>query len=129
MYYEYYNPNPTARFKKDGTPMNWHKCDCSVRAFSKAFNQTWTKTYEELCAVGAKMFDLPDSPKVIEAYAKSKGMVKKSLPEYMTLYQFTRTHNGVYVCNLRNHVMCVRNNKMYDTWNYGDCMLKTYYEL
>ena len=128
-YYEYYNPNPTARFKKDGTPMNWHKGDCTVRAFSKALNQSWSKTYEELCAVGAKIFDMPGNDNTVEAYGKQKGMVKKSLPEYMTLYEFARTHNGVYVCKLRNHIVCVRNNKIYDTWNCGEYMLKTYYEL
>ena len=129
-YYEYYNPNPTARFKKDGTPMNWHKCDCSVRAFCGALNLPWSTVYHGLCDTGLKMFDLPDAPKVIEAYAKSNGMVKKSLPEYMTLYDFAKTHNGVYVCNLRNHVVCVKDNKYYDTADWcGSWMMKTYYEL
>lgn len=128
--YEYYNPNPTARRKKDGTPMTWHKGDCTVRAFCGVLNQTWTKTAEELCAVSLKMFDLPAFPKTTEAYAKSKGMVKRSLPEYMTVSDFAKTHNGVYVCVIRNHVVCVKNNKYYDTYEAsGYYKMKTYYEL
>lgn len=129
-YYEYYNPNPTAKFKKDGTPMKWHKGDCAVRAFCKAFNQTWTKTYEELCAVALKRFDMPNIPKTTEAYALEKGMVKKSLPKYMTVSDFAKTHNGTYVCVLRQHLVCVKDNKYYDTGDWcGDWMMKTYYEL
>lgn len=127
--YEYYNPNPTARFKKDGTPMNWHKCDCTTRAFCCALKQSWMKTYQEQCATGAKMFDMPDSPKVVEAYALEKGMVRKSLPTYLTLSEFAKTHNGTYVVNMRGHVVCVKNNKYYDTYDRGEWMIKTYYEL
>lgn len=128
--FQYYNPNPLARFKKDGTPMGWHKCDCTTRAFCCALNQSWSKTYEEQCAVGLKIFDMPNSPNTTEAYALQKGMVKRSLPEYMTVSDFARTHNGTYVVNLRNHVLCVKGNKYHDTseWS-GEWMLKTYYEL
>ena len=58
MAYEYYNENPN--YKSVG--------DCTVRAISKALNQSWDKTYIELCIQGYLMKDLPDSNAVWDKY-------------------------------------------------------------
>jgi len=126
--YVYFNPNPDARIdKKTGKPKRWGKGDCSVRAFCGVLNLPWSIVFEDLCKVAARMFDMPNDPKVIDKYAKMNGMIKVSLPEYVTVSEFAENHDGVYLINIRSHVACVKNNKIYDTWDCGSYKMKTYY--
>lgn len=129
-YFTYFNPNPDAHFnKKTGEYYRWNKCDCSIRCFCGILNKSWSEVFTELCSIAASMFDMPDSPKVIDAYAKKIGMIKKSLPKYITVSQFVRKYPGKYICNIRSHVFCVKENKIYDTWDPSEYKMKTYYEL
>ena len=126
--YVYFNPNPDAKIdKKTGKPKRWHKGDCVIRAFCGSLNLSWSTVFSEMCKIAASEFDMPNSHKVIDKYAKSKGMIKVSLPDYMTASEFARTHNGSYVVNLRSHVACIKNNKINDSWNCGEYKMKTYY--
>ena len=36
MRFEYFNPSPKKRVRADGTPMKWHKGDCTTRMKSMA---------------------------------------------------------------------------------------------
>ena len=49
----------------------------------------------------------------------------------MTLSQFAKTHDGVYLVQLSwglNPVLtCVKDNKVNDIWDYGSSMIKVYY--
>lgn len=126
--YTYFNPNPDSKIdKKTGKPKKWHKGDCVIRAFCGSLNLPWITVFSELCNVAAKNFDMPNSPKVIDAYARSKGMIKVSLPDYMTVSEFAETHGGTYIANIRSHIACVKNNSINDTWNCGSYKMKTYY--
>jgi len=128
-YFNYFNPNPEAKInKKTGEPRNWNREDCVVRAFCCALNLCWSVVFFELCHIGSKLFDMPNSPKVIERYANNRGMVKVSLPKYITLNKFASTHkDGIYIANIRSHVVCVKNGMINDTWDCGDYKMKTYY--
>ena len=79
--FTYFNPNPDSKIdKKTGKPKRWNKGDCVVRAFCGVLGLSWSTVFGELCTSAAKIFDMPNSHKNIDAYAKSKGMVKFSLP-------------------------------------------------
>ena len=124
----YFNPNPDVKIdKKTGKPKKWNKGDCVIRAFCGVLGLSWSIVFKEMCLLAAKHFDMPNSNKVIEAYAKEKGLTKVSLLEYMSVSKFAETHNGVYLVNIRSHVACVKNNKINDTWNCGNYKMKTYY--
>ena len=126
--YVYFNPNPDAKLdKKTGKPKRWNKGDCVIRAFCGALGLNWSTVFHEMCIIAAKEFDMPNSRRVIDIYAKQKGLKKISLPEYMTISQFAETHNGVYVANLRSHVVCIKNNSINDCWDCGGYKMKTYY--
>jgi hypothetical protein len=74
------------------------------------------------------MFDIPFGSRVITAYAKQKGMTKVSLPDYMTIRDFAEAFDqGVYICNPRSHLVCVRNGQIWDTWDCSKYKIKTYY--
>ena len=126
--WHYYNPNPTVRIsKKTGKPQSWHKGDCVVRAFCGALGKTWDEVFRDLCIIAAKVHDMPNSHKVIDLYAKQNGFYKESLPYYMTVRTFAKSHNGVYIVNVRSHVACVKNNQIHDCWDCGSYNMKTYY--
>lgn len=120
--YHYFNPNPDAKPRK-----KWHRDDCVIRAFAGALNKTWTNIYKDLCEVGLRHFDIPLSHKVIDEYAKMNGMTKVSLPNYLTLKEFAKTHNETCICNIRSHLVCVKENMIWDTWDCSNYKLKTYY--
>jgi len=126
--FSYYNPNPELKFdKKTGKPKKWHKDDCVIRAFCCALNLPWDIVFSGLCKVALRLHDMPNSNKVIEKYAEENDMIKMSLPDYMTVSEFAMTHDGIYICNIRSHVSCIKHNQINDTWNCGRYRLKTYY--
>ena len=126
--FTYFNPNPDRKMdKKTGKPKTWRKGDCVVRAFCGVLEKPWSTVFKELCEVGAKEFDMPNSNKVIDVYAKNNGMTKVSLPDYMTVSKFAQTHPGKYLVHIRGHVACVKDNKINDCWNCGGYKMKTYY--
>lgn len=45
---KYFNPNPTCKYFKSGSPKNWYINDSSVRAVAKALNLTWEDAYDKL---------------------------------------------------------------------------------
>ena len=128
--FTYFNPNPDSKIdKKTGKPKRWNKDDCVIRAFCGVLGLSWSVVFSELCTSAAKIFDMPNSIKNIDIYAKSKGMSKISLPDYMTVSEFARTHDGVYLVNIRGHVSCIKNNSINDVWNCGTYKMKTYYKM
>lgn len=128
--FNYFNPNPTAKVdKKTGKPKRWNKGDCVIRAFCGALNKSWDDVFTEMCKLGAKYHDMPNSHKVIEKYAEQNGMIKVSLPDYITVGYFASTHDGIYVVNIRSHVACVRDNQVNDCWNCSNYRMKTYYKV
>ena len=124
----YFNPNPTAKVdKKTGKPKRWNKGDCVIRAFCGVLNSTWDIVYADMCKLGAKYHDMPNSHSIIDKYAKKNGLIKESLPYYMTVKEFAETHDGTYLINVRSHVACIKGNMINDTWNCGNYKMKTYY--
>lgn len=109
-----YNPNPIG--KRVG--------DCTVRAISKALNQSWEKTYVGMFIQGFMMCDMPSANAVWGAYLKRKGFSRKIIPDdrpdFYTVSDFCRDNpNGVYVLALSEHVIAVVDGDYYDTWDSG----------
>lgn len=107
-----YNPNPENR----------QVGDCTVRALSKALNQSWEKTYTELALQGFLMCDMPSANHVWGAYLKSKGFTRRFLPdecpECFSVSDFCKKYpNGVFILAIDGHVVCVIDGFYYDTWD------------
>lgn len=127
--FAYYNPNPTESVdKKPGDPKTWNKGDCVVRAFCGVLDLSWDEVYSDLCRLGQEYHEYPNSNVIIDKYAREKGMVKKRLESKMTISEFAETHDGVYFIKLRTHAVCVKDNKVHDSWNSGYRMMSSYYE-
>lgn len=112
MAYRHYNENPN--YKSVG--------DCTIRAISKILNQSWDKTYIELCIQGYLMKDMPSSNSVWDAYLRGCGFVRKVIPnicpDCYTVDDFCYDHpNGDYVLATGSHVIAVKQGIVYDDWN------------
>lgn len=115
--YIFYNNNP------EGIRIG----DCVVRAISAALNQPWERTYIDLCIEGFMFHDLPNANAIWASYLRSKGFVRRSLPDNCpdcyTIADFAEAHkNGVYVVATGNHAVCVKDGDILDNW---DCSGET----
>lgn len=128
-YFKYFNPNPDAKInKKTGEPRRWNKGDCVIRAFCGMLNLSWCVVFKEMCDIAYKLFEMPNSNKTIDNYAKSKGLIKVSLPDYITVNKFISLHpKGIYIANIRSHIVCLKDGMINDTWDCGNYKMKTYY--
>ena len=106
-----YNPNPAHR----------NVSDCSVRALSKALDQSWEETYIGLAIQGLLMSDMRHANSSWGAYLKRKGFVRDMAPENMTVSEFADEFNrGTYILALSGHVVCIKNGVLFDSWDSGD---------
>lgn len=122
MAYKYYNPNPFA--KGIG--------DCTVRAISKVLDQSWDKTYIELCIEGYLMKDMPSSNDVWDSYLRGCGFVRKVIPNTCpncyTVWDFCDDNPyGVFLLATGSHVLAVIDGDYYDSWNSGNEIPIYYY--
>lgn len=119
----YYNPNP--RGAKTG--------DCVVRAISAATKQDWDKTYTGLTFQGFVLKDMPSNNYVWAEYLKSKGFVRKSIPNTCpvcyTIDDFANDHpEGAYVVGTGTHAVAVIDGNTYDIWDSRGEVATVYFE-
>lgn len=109
-----FNPNPR------GSNVG----DCTVRAISKALNQSWERTYAGLSAYGYYMGDMPSANTVWGAYLKRKGFCRRlveSDADVYTVRDFCEMHpRGIYILAIQGHAVCVINGDYYDSWDSGN---------
>jgi hypothetical protein len=115
MSYIYFNPNPEGRFVGD----------CVIRAMSMALNQSWEKTYLDICQKGLSMHDMPSANRVWGAYLKDCGFTKHVIPDNCpdcySVREFAYEHPfGTYILGTGTHVVAVLNGNYYDSWDSGD---------
>lgn len=123
MGYAEYNPNPAG--KSVG--------DCTIRAISKALDQTWEETYAGICLQGFEMKDMPSSNAVWGAYLRRNGfrryVIPDTCPDCYTVEDFAIEHpRGTYILALSGHVVCVRDGDWHDTWQSGNEIPLYYWE-
>lgn len=110
--YAFYNPNPA--HKRVG--------DCTVRAISKALDQSWETTFLGLVLKSLAMFDMPSANDVWGAYLREKGFTRQIIPDTCpdcyTVSDFAADHPaGTYILALPKHVVCVQDGVLYDSWD------------
>jgi hypothetical protein len=99
--------------------------DCTVRAISKALNQSWQETYSGIAIQGMLMANMPSGNAVWGAYLRHKGferyIIPDTCPDCYTVRDFCDEHpNGSYILALGSHAVAVENGNYYDTWDSGD---------
>lgn len=107
--------------------------DCTVRALSAVLDQTWEKTYMDLCLQGFIMCDMPSSNSVWGAYLRLKGWRRGAFvdvcPDCYTVQDFCNEHpTGRYVLAISGHVVAVINGEYWDAWDSGQELPVYYWE-
>ena len=110
-----YNANPAGR----------RTSDCVIRAISVLTGMTWDETYIEIFNWGFMLKDMPSVNNLWSSYLRSKGFVRKQLPDNCpdcyTVIQFCYDYPiGKYMLGTGTHVIAVINGNYYDTWDSGD---------
>jgi len=130
MTYEYYNPNPKARVRKDGTPMKWHKGDCTTRALCKALDLSWMEAFKLQCEKAMEVCDATDAKEVYEAILADNGFVKGVISKEYIKHNHCRPtvskliddlfeNKGKIkvVINCTHHLVAAEGDTLYDTWD------------
>ena len=104
------------------SPIGARVGDCAVRAVSKALETDWETAYTLLCLKGFELYDMPNSNSVIDAllseYGFERSVVPNSCPHCYTVADFAEDHpSGSYVLGTGNHVVCVTDGTINDSWD------------
>ena len=107
--------------------------DCVVRAISAAMNQSWERTYIDLCIEGFMYKDMPNANSVWASYLHSKGWKRRSIPDTCpdcyTAADFAAEHpKGVYIAATGSHAVCIKNGNIIDNWDSSDETVTYYFE-
>lgn len=131
-HYEYFNPNPKARYKADGTPYRWHKGDCSIRALCAVTGKTWHEVYDGLCEIGRKICNVPCDTETLDKYLVAHGFKPckaQVKPRRVTVKEFAQEHpTGEYFLQIASHVVGVSGGLYLDVWDCGHKYIYKYYE-
>lgn len=108
------NPNPLGK----------QTSDCVVRAIAIATEQSWKRTYRELCELGEIEAEMPNSNSLWGLYLKHKGaeqfLLPESCPQCMTVRAFCeRFPEGVYVIGTGTHAVACIDGDYMDSFDSG----------
>lgn len=109
------NPNPGNRIVPD----------CVVRAISIALGLPWLDVYDDICAVGRRVYSMPSSDAVWGRYLFEQGsdpfILPYDCPRCVTVKEFCKIYPlGRYIIGTGNHAVAVVNGNYYDTWDSGN---------
>ena len=109
-----YNPNRLGR----------RVGDCSVRAVCGALDTDWDTAYWTIADKGFDLADMPSSNAVWGAVLKDNGfrrlVIPNTCPACYSADDFCRDNNhGIYVLGFGQHVACVKNGILLDSWDSG----------
>lgn len=133
MRFEYFNPSPKKRVRADGTPMKWHKGDCTTRALSKALDLTWHEAFKLQCEEAAKQCENTTATSVTNAVLLANGFKKGVIDQEWVRRNHCRptvaqVMNEAYrllgkrkiVVNCTHHLVAAEGKVLYDTWDSSD---------
>ena len=108
------NPNPLGKSTSD----------CVVRAIAIAIEQSWKRTYRELCDLGEIEAEMPNTNHLWGLYLKQHGaeqfLLPESCPSCITVRSFCeRFPEGVYVIGTGTHAVCCIDGDYYDSFDSG----------
>ena len=122
-YYHYYNANPKDK----------RTTDCVFRAISTAMDKPWKDVMLEMTEMACHYGYVPTDTVLINKYLKKNGWVKMKQPRGLdgTKYtgrDFCSSFNCTAVVTIGyHHVSCVKDRKIWDTWDCSDRCIGSYW--
>ena len=110
--FRYYNANPFGR----------NVSDCAVRAISLATNKTWDETYRELSEFarreGITFSEIEFLNNYLEECFERVYLDRRKI---RTVQDFLDLNlRGIYLITMPDHITCVIDSTIYDTFNCSD---------
>lgn len=111
--------------QKNPNPLGQHVGDCVIRALSIVLDQSWVKTYLEVCIQGLLLANMPSCNNVWGAYLRSKGfkraVIPDTCPDCYSVRDFCKDNpSGIFVLGTGNHAVAVVDGNYIDDWDSGD---------
>ena len=108
------NPNPLGK----------QTSDCVIRAISIALEQSWKRTYRELCDLGEIEAEMPNTNSLWGLYLKRNGaeqfLLPESCPQCITVRSFCERYpEGVYIIGTGSHAVACIDGDYYDSFDSG----------
>lgn len=121
--------------KYNKNPKNKKTTDCVIRAIATATNKEWENIYKELAEQGIKKGLMINDRNNWKAYLKSLGYEQQKMPrkEDRTRYTLEKfcdelaEENKIYIIKVAGHLTCVKDKKLYDTWNCSNKCVGNYW--
>ena len=101
--------------------------DCVIRAISKVMDVSWVAAYKDLCDLGLRLCDLPNSNYVWSNYLRRKGFKRYAI-ENCTVKEFCNEYpHGIYVLSTGSHIVACIDGLYYDAWDCGNEFIESYW--
>tara|TARA_R110000782_G_C14472014_1_gene374822 strand:- start:73 stop:462 length:390 start_codon:yes stop_codon:yes gene_type:complete len=95
--------------------------DCVVRALAIATKEDYQNVRNELWKISQKNGDMPNGKLTTNEFLINKGFIKEKKIKGYCLGQYPVSEKEVYIVNLANHMVCLDQGLVRDTW---DCRRK-----
>lgn len=111
--------------KSNVNPSERKKSDCVVRAIAEATDKPWLEVYDNLCAVGRELFEMPNAKSVYGVYLERLGWTKQRMPKTeqgtrYTVKMLADEKNGdTLVISIARHLTVIKDGNLLDTWDCG----------
>lgn len=127
--FRYFNPNPLY----NGKEKRWRHGDCTVRSICAATGMDWLEVYELLVKACDKEYVMPHDMvayvKVITGLGfRSVKKCKKGSTKVKDIANLSKKDKRIYLCKVKNHLVCCRGGDILDTWDSSDCLVTQYWE-
>ena len=119
QYFHFYDANPKGK----------RTSDCVIRAISLATNQSWDEVITGLFTLSLKYKQMLNCVEIYDRYLRSLGWVKQPMlrkddgsrytgKEFCEIGMCTDYDIVVHIGS--HHVSCIRDSKIWDTWDCSD---------
>jgi len=95
--------------------------DCVVRALAIATKENYRSVRNELWEISLNNGDMPNGSSTYKEFLEKRGFIKEKKIKGYCLGQYPVSHKEVYVVSLANHLVCLDEGLVRDTW---DCRHK-----
>ena len=118
------NPNPLGK----------QTSDCVIRALAIALEQSWKRTYRELCDLGEIEAEMPNANSLGGLYLTRKGaeqfLLPESCPQCITVRAFCdRYPEGIYIIGTGDHCVACIDGDWYDSWDSASAIPTIFWRL
>ena len=121
-HFHFVNLNPAGR----------HTADCVIRAMASFFGWSWEEVMKDLCAFCIENGYVPNYKSGFGAYLICQGCKPEKTERKCSVKEFLENYakpGYAYLVTASNHMTCIRDGKIIDTWDCSGRQVKLYWAI